>query len=112
MFLLIIAVNILFIALSTVLLILLPENQGRSLAEMIRFAFTLMVNPSGRYQYSDYPISLVITTVVVLLGMISLTGGTVGFVTSIITSVLERSTSTRRHLRLKKHIVILNYNHK
>jgi len=112
MFLLILAVNILFIALSTVLLILLPENQGRSLAEMIRFAFTLMVNPSGRYQYSDYPISLVITTVVVLLGMISLTGGTVGFVTSIITSVLERSTSTRRHLRLKKHIVILNYNHK
>ena len=112
MFLLILAVNILFIALSTVLLILLPENQGRSLAEMIRFAFTLMVNPSGRYQYSDYPISLVITTVVVLLGMISLTGGTVGFVTSIITSVLELSTSTRRHLRLKKHIVILNYNHK
>ncbi|HAG13806.1 MAG TPA: hypothetical protein DCG49_08095 [Ruminococcus sp.] len=112
MFLLIIAVNILFIALSTLLLMLLPENQGRGIGEMIRFAFTLMVNPSGRYQYSDYPISLIITTVVVLLGMISLTGGTVGFVTSIITGVLERSAATRRHLRLKKHIVILNYNHK
>ena len=112
MFLLIIAVNLAFVALSTLLLVFLPENKGRGFGEMIRFAFTLMVNPSGRYQYSDYPISLIITTVVVLLGMISLTGGTVGFITSIITSVLERSTSTRRHLRLKKHIVILNYNHK
>ena len=112
MFLLIIAVNILFIAFSTLLLMFLPENKGRGFSEMIRFAFTLMVNPSGRYQYSDYPISLIITTVVVLLGMVSLTGGTVGFVTSIITSVLERSAAARRHLRMKKHIVILNYNHK
>ena len=112
MFLLILAVNIVFIAISTGLLMLLPENQGRGFAEMIRFAFTLMVNPSGRYQYSDYPVSLVITTLVVLLGMISLTGGTVGFITSIITSVLERSAAARRDLRLKKHIVILNYNHK
>lgn len=112
MFLLIIAANIVFIAFSTLLLLFLPENKGRSFTEMLRFAFTLMVNPSGRYQYSDYPISLIITTIVVLLGMISLTGGTVGFITSIITSVLERSATLRRHLRLKKHIVILNYNHK
>ncbi|MCR5122967.1 MAG: hypothetical protein K6B74_11170 [Ruminococcus sp.] len=112
MVLLILAVNIVFIAISTGLLMLLPENEGRSFTEMIRFAFTLMVNPSGRYQYSDYPISLIITTVVVLLGMISLTGGTVGFVTSIITGVLERSAAARRALKLKKHIVILDYNHK
>lgn len=112
MFLLILAVNIVFIAISTGLLMLLPENEGRSFWEMIRFAFTLMVNPSGRYQYSDYPISLILTTVVVLLGMISLTGGTVGFITSIITGILERSTAARRELKLKKHIVILNYNHK
>ena len=112
MFLLILAVNIVFIAISTGLLMLLPENEGRGFFEMIRFAFTLMVNPSGRYQYSDYPVSLVVTTVVVLLGMISLTGGTVGFITSIITSILERSAAARRALKLKKHIVILNYNHK
>ena len=112
MFLLILAVNIVFIAISTGLLMFLPENRGRSFAEMIRFAFTLMINPSGRYQYSDYPASLIITTIVVLLGMISLTGGTVGFITSIITSVLERSAAARRDLKLKKHIVILNYNHK
>lgn len=112
MFLLIIVVNLVFIAISTGLLMLLPENEGRGFTEMIRFAFTLMVNPSGRYQYSDYPVSLIITTVVVLLGMISLTGGTVGFITSIITSVLERSTAARRALKLKKHIVILDYNHK
>lgn len=68
MFLLIIAANIVFIAFSTLLLLFLPENKGRSFTEMLRFAFTLMVNPSGRYQYSDYPISLIITTIVVLLG--------------------------------------------
>lgn len=112
MFLLILAANIVFIAISTILLMFLPENKGRGFGEMIRFAFTLMVNPSGRYQYSDYPVSLVITTIVVLLGMISLTGGTVGFITSIITSVLEKSAATRKNLKLKNHIVILNYNHK
>ncbi len=112
MFLLILVANIVFIAISTGLLMFLPENKERGFAEMIRFAFTLMVNPSGRYQYSDYPISLIITTIVVLLGMISLTGGTVGFITSIITSVLEKSTTTRKNLKLKNHIVILNYNHK
>ncbi len=112
MFLLILDANIVFIVISTILLMFLPENKGRGFAEMIRFAFTLMVNPSGRYQYSDYPISLIITTVVVLLGMISLTGGTVGFITSIITNILEKSATSRKKLDLKKHIVILNYNHK
>ena len=112
MFLLIITANIVFIAISTILLMFLPENKERGFTEMLRFAFTLMVNPSGRYQYSDYPVSLIITTIVVLLGMISLTGGTVGFITSIITSVLEKSAATRRKIKKKKHIVILNYNHK
>ncbi|MBR4320337.1 MAG: hypothetical protein IKP69_09880, partial [Oscillospiraceae bacterium] len=112
MFLLILDANIVFIVISTILLMFLPENKGRGFGEMIRFAFTLMVNPSGRYQYSDYPISLIITTVVVLLGMISLTGGTVGFITSIITNILEKSATARKKLDLKKHIVILNYNHK
>ena len=111
-FVFIIVINILVISLSSALLLLLPENNGRTFPEMMRFAFTLMVNPSGRYQYSDYPISLIVTTVVVLLGMISLTGGTVGFVTNIITNVLVRSASSHRKLGLKKHIVILNYNHK
>lgn len=111
-FIFIIIINIAVISLSSVLLLFLPENAGRTFPEMMRFAFTLMVNPSGRYQYSDYPISLIITTIVVLLGMISLTGGTVGFVTNIITNVLVRSASSHRKLGLKKHIVILNYNHK
>ena len=111
-FIFIILINIAVISLSSVLLLFLPENAGRTFPEMMRFAFTLMVNPSGRYQYSDYPISLIITTVVVLLGMISLTGGTVGFVTNIITNILVKSASSHRKLGLKKHIVILNYNHK
>ena len=111
-FIFIIVINVVMIALSSALLLLLPENAGRTFPEMMRFAFTLMVNPSGRYQYSDYPISLIVTTVVVLLGMVSLTGGTVGFVTNIITNVLVKSASSHRKLRLKKHIVILNYNHK
>ena len=111
-FIFIIVINIVMIALSSGLLLLLPENAGRTFPEMMRFAFTLMVNPSGRYQYSDYPISLIVTTIVVLLGMISLTGGTVGFVTNIITNVLVKSASSHRKLKMKKHIVILNYNHK
>lgn len=111
-FVMIIVINILFVFISSGLLLFLPENEGRTFFEMIRFAFTLMVNPSGRYVYSDYPISLVVTTVVVLLGMISLTGGTVGYITSIINNILEKSANSKNMLKLKNHIVILNYNHK
>ena len=111
-FLLIILVNIVFIMLSAVLLLFLPENQDRTFLEIIRFAFTLMINPSGRYVYSDYPISLFITTLVVLMGMISLTGGTVGYITSVINGFLEKSANSRSRMKLNHHIVILNYNKK
>ncbi|MDE5754995.1 MAG: hypothetical protein K2H89_10735, partial [Oscillospiraceae bacterium] len=111
-FLMIILVNILSIILSSLLLLLLPENKGRGFLEMMRFAFTLMINPSGRYQYSDYPASLIITTVVVLLGMISLTGGTVGYITNVINQILEKSANHKNKLKISNHIVILNYNHK
>ncbi|MDE6729551.1 MAG: hypothetical protein K2J71_02085, partial [Oscillospiraceae bacterium] len=111
-FLMIILVNILSIIISSLLLLFLPENKDRNFLEMMRFAFTLMINPSGRYQYSDYPISLIITTIVVLLGMISLTGGTVGYITNVINQILEKSASHKNRLRISNHIVILNYNHK
>ncbi|MDE5768878.1 MAG: hypothetical protein K2H82_05780 [Oscillospiraceae bacterium] len=111
-FLMIILVNILSVMLSSLLLLFLPENKDRNFLEMMRFAFTLMINPSGRYQYSDYPISLIITTVVVLLGMISLTGGTVGYITNVINQILEKSAHHKNKLRISNHIVILNYNHK
>lgn len=111
-FLMIILVNVLSVILSSLLLLFLPENKGRGFFEMMRFAFTLMINPSGRYQYSDYPASLIITTVVVLMGMISLTGGTVGYITNVINQILERSANHRNKLRISNHIVILNYNHK
>ena len=107
-FIFIIVINVVMIALSSALLLLLPENAGRTFPEMMRFAFTLMVNPSGRYQYSDYPISLIVTTVVVLLGMISLTGGTVGFVTNIITNVLVKSASSHRKLKMKVMELLCN----
>jgi len=111
-FLMIIVINVAFVFISAALLMALPENEGRTFPEIIRFAFTLMINPSGRYIYSDYPISLVITTVVVLLGMISLTGGTVGYITSVINDILEKSAKSKSRVNLTDHIVILNYNNK
>ena len=109
---LIIVVNVIFIALSAILISILPENEGHSIPELIRLAFTLMVNPSGKYIYSETSISRVVTTIVVLLGMVSLTGGTVGFVTSVINGVLEKAANSQRALNLENHIVILNYNNK
>ena len=111
-FMIIILINIISIIFSSVILRFLPENEGRTIPQMLRAAFTLMVNPSGRYVYSDAPVSLVITTFVVLFGMISLTGGTVGYITSMISGVIEKSACSKNKLKLKNHIVILNYNHK
>lgn len=111
-FIVIILTNVFSIVFSSILLYFLPENDGRSFFELLRFAFTLMINPSGRYIYSDYPASLIITTCVVLIGMISLTGGTVGYVTDLIRNIIERSANSKTSLKLYDHIVILNYNHK
>lgn len=108
----IVVANFLAVMVSSTLLLLLPENKDRNFGEMMRFAFTLMVNPSGRYQYSDYPISLIITTVVVLIGMISLTGGTVCYITSVINSIIRKSATSKHKLKMENHIVILNYNHR
>lgn len=107
-----VVVNVLFILFSAILISFLPENEGHTIPEMLRLAFTLMVNPSGKYIYSEAPISLIITTIVVLLGMISLTGGTVGFITSVIQGFIEKTANSKRTLHLKNHIVILNYNNK
>lgn len=111
-FVMIVLINILSVVVSSALLLFLPENKDRNFLEMMYFAFTLMVNPSGRYQYSDYPVSLIVTTVVVLIGMISLTGGTVGYITSIINNIVRKSATSKRKLKIEKHIAILNYNHK
>lgn len=111
-FMIIIFINIVSVIFSSIILRFLPENEGRTVPQMLRAAFTLMVNPSGRYVYSDAPISLIITTFVVLFGMISLTGGTVGYITSMISGVIEKSACSKNKLKLKNHIVILNYNHK
>lgn len=111
-FFVVIIVNIIAVCIATSVLIVLPENRGRGFLEMMKFAFTLMVNPSGKFPYGEQPISIVISSFVVLLGMISLTGGTVGYITSIMMNVLERSTQSVGKLKLKNHIVILNWNHK
>ncbi|MCQ2494630.1 MAG: hypothetical protein MJ104_08510 [Lachnospiraceae bacterium] len=108
----VIVFNIIFIGLSALLISFLPENDDRSVFELIKLAFTLMVNPSGRYVYSDATLSLYLTTIVVLLGMISLTGGTVGLITSFIQNILQRSANSESVLKMKDHIVVLNYNNK
>lgn len=108
----VIVFNIVFIGFSALLISFLPENEERSVFELIKLAFTLMVNPSGRYVYSDATLSLYLTTIVVLLGMISLTGGTVGLITSFIQSILEKTANSSTKLKMKDHIVVLNYNNK
>ena len=57
----IVIVNLVFIAISAILISVLPENEGHSIGELLRLAFTLMVNPSGKYIYSEEPISLIFT---------------------------------------------------
>lgn len=104
--------NIVFIGFSALLISFLPENDDRTFFELVKLAFTLMVNPSGRYVYSDATLSLYLTTIVVLLGMISLTGGTVGLITSFIQSILQKTANSSTKLHMKDHIVVLNYNNK
>ena len=111
-FLLLIVINLIAVIIGTVVLKLMPENADKGFFECMIGAFTIMINPSGKYQYGESGISKVFSTVVVMLGMICLTGGTIGYVSSVIMSILDKSKKSVRKLGLKDHIVIVNWNNR
>ena len=53
---------------------------------------------------------IIICLIIVLVGMITFTGGIIGYITNYISDFIDRSKSGKFALKLKDHIVIINWN--
>jgi len=104
--------NLLIFILGAVILVFLPENAGKTLPEVIRYSLKLMVDSGGFMDNVTNAASIILTVIIVLAGMICFTGGIVAYMSNMVTNLVDNAESGSNKLRLKKHIIILNWNSK
>jgi len=107
-----VAGNLLIFILGAIVLMFLPENQGKSFGDVILYSLKLLVDSGGFMANVTNIISVVLTVTIVLAGMICFTGGIIAYMSNIVTSAVSDADGGNNKLRLKNHIVIMNWNSK
>jgi hypothetical protein len=104
--------NVLLWLISSVLAyILSPGQYGDVLTSLWESGITWMLEP-GFYDPSvDYSIR-VLSIVVILISMITFSGGIIGYVASLFSSIIEKAETGQSALYIYNHVLILNWNHK
>lgn len=106
----IIVVNILIFILGIVGMNLLPENHGKSSSEIIKYSLKLLVDSGGFMDNTTNVLSVVLTVVIVLAGMICFTGGIIAYMSNMVTSLVDNADKGTNKIELANHIIILNWN--
>ena len=102
--------NVLLILGGCLVLKLLPENHGLSMADALWESLKLILDPGGFLGSKLSAITTIITSLIVLAGMITFTGGIIGYVTNLITTRIDDSKNGFGMLALTGHTLILNWN--
>ena len=102
--------NVLLILGGCLVLKLLPENHGLSMADALWESLKLILDPGGFLGSKLSAITTIITSLIVLAGMITFTGGIIGYVTNLITTRIDDSKNGVGMLALTGHTLILNWN--
>jgi len=102
-------INILIIG-GCLVLKLLPENRGLSMGDALWESLKLILDPGGFLGSKLSAITTIITSLIVLAGMVTFTGGIIGYVTNLITTKIENSKNVAGTLALTGHTLILNWN--
>ena len=113
----IILINLFFILLSATIICLLSPGSGvhRGFFESLFYTITMIMDAGCIAFVVDNPspanamISL-ICLLIILVGMVSFTGGIIGYVSNQIASFIDNSNAGRRRLIISKHTIILNWN--
>lgn len=88
-----------------------PSHYGDILSSLWQSGITWMLEP-GFYDPSvDYSIR-VLSIIVILTSMITFSGGIIGYVASLFSSIIENAESGQNELYIYDHILILNWNPK
>lgn len=91
--------------------ILSPSHYGDILSSLWQSGITWMLEPGFYDPTVDYSIR-VLSIVVILTSMITFSGGIIGYVASLFSSIIENAESGQSELYIYDHILILNWNPK
>lgn len=91
--------------------VLSPSHYGDVLSSLWQSGITWMLEPGFYDPTVDYSIR-VLSIIVILVSMITFTGGIIGYVASLFSSIIEKAESGHSKLFIYDHILILNWNPK
>jgi len=104
-----IVVNILIIALFTVILALV---KGENFFESLSFLFTFTISSDDIYQYVNGETNsavFIVEFVLAAIQMVIFSGALIGFTTDILQSTIDRRMRNVGKINLKNHFVFLNW---
>jgi len=117
--LMLLAINLLFFLLASLLIMaLLPLSIGhRNYWECMYFAITMVLDAGCISNVIEdvgvAGVSLIIACVIiVIIGMILFTGGAIGYVSNVIGNIIDNTNAGKWKLRVSGHTVILNWNNR
>lgn len=102
--------NLLVVVLGCFILRLLPENQGMSMSDSLWESLKLLMDPGGFLGSKLSAVTTVATMIIVLCGMITLSGGVISYINNVFTDMIEKSKDGKRELRFYNQTLILNWN--
>ena len=107
---LLLVLNMAIVILGCFVLKILPENQQLSLGDTFWESLKLILDPGGFLGTKLSAVMTIVTSIIVLCGTITFTGGVIGYVTNIITSTIENSKNGSKDIGFTEFTLILNWN--
>ncbi len=88
-----------------------PDQYGNIVRALWESGITWMLEP-GFYDPSVVPAIRIISIIVILISMITFTGGIIGYVGNLFSSIIDNAKRGKSNLYIYDHILILNWNYK
>lgn len=96
---------------SVLAFVIAPDQYGNIVRALWESGITWMLEP-GFYDPSVVPSIRIISIVVIILSMITFTGGIIGYVGNLFSSIIDHAKQGKSNLYIYDHILILNWNNK
>ena len=107
---LLLCLNLALVVIGCLLLRVLPENRGLSFGDALWQSLRLILDPGGFLGSKLSAVTTIVTSVIVLCGTVTFTGGVIGYVTNIITNAIDNSKNGSNDINFEDFTLILNWN--
>ncbi len=106
-------INVLFVLIASAVLIRLSGNAGMSFPESAYYIITMILDAGcieNAVAQTSNPAVPVVCICFILLGTLSFTGAFIGFITNVISDIIDSVVQGKRRMYSSGHTVILNWN--